>query len=194
MEKTQQRLSGIRIVSIVGRQGSGKTTVAKLLASHYMCPHIECSTVVRNLCGDLPREEMHKTNARTATEPTWLGDAVADEIEKQILEYDLQYPHLTREVIIISGAREVEVVDTLRTLGADVLQLAVTTWTPARYRRLKELGKVKGLEDFRKADKTESKIGLDKLLSITPMVDNSYQTSWTVTNLVSRIERWLMWT
>jgi signal recognition particle GTPase len=59
------------LFSFVGRQGSGKSTIGGKLADYIRCPHIEASDVVRDLCGDLDRKDMPKTNERSKSDPTW---------------------------------------------------------------------------------------------------------------------------
>lgn len=150
-------LSGIHILSLVGRQGAGKSSIGHGLAVQVEVPHIEASSVVRKVYGDIPRDKMPETNKRTATEPDWLGNAIASEI---LDHHDASY-------VIVTGAREREVHDTLLQLGASLQVIEIYADQQQRYDR--HLGvKCSNEAEFLLHEDNEASIGLDELLAKCP--------------------------
>lgn len=159
MEKIVVSRPGIQIVSIIGRQGVGKTHVGKYLAATTGARHIEASSVVKEVCGDLPRERMPATNRRTASEPTWLGDAIYNRIDGYTFSKTIP------KTIIISGIREVEVHQTLaEKYKLRLFIIALSAPAEIRFERLKNLGKCENLDQFIRHEFNEIGIGLDKVL------------------------------
>lgn len=148
--KIQEQLAGVHILSLIGQQGSGKTTLGQLLSGRLNAEHIEASEVVRDLRGNLQRSEMHTTNDRTKDDPTWLGDAIATRIDSF--------------KVILTGVREVEVHRTLEQLGTTVTPIILTAPTQERYKRLLDNKKVTSYGEFTKDGQAELDIGLSLLL------------------------------
>lgn len=150
MERTVEQSSGIQVISLIGAQGTGKSTLAQRLAEHYSTQFIEASSVVRELYGDLTRDQMPETNIRTVTEPTWLGDAIYERIQSPL--------------VFLAGVREVEVHDTL--LDKQCTVQPIKLWAPEqeRYARLKALGKCDTWLQFKEHGQNEMSIGLGDLL------------------------------
>lgn len=156
------------IISLVGKQGSGKSTIASELASYYKCLHVEASTVVRNLYGNLTRSQMPFTNSRTAEEPSWLGDAMVDYIEHLLNERNLQNVETVQNVFIVSGVRETEVHGTLAfKYGARVVPICLSAPVEDRFDRQKDLGKLQTFTEFEKQDQAELGIGLSTVIKLS---------------------------
>lgn len=155
MVNQMAKLSGIQVISLVGQQGAGKTTISNLLAEKYGAYRVEASSIVRELCGDLPRSEMPKTNVRTAHEPTWLGDAIA----RKILE------NSDTSIVILSGVREVEVHETLRRFDSDIAVVYIQANRGIRLERQLRNRKCNDALEFDLQDAQELEIGLDKVIN-----------------------------
>ena len=163
-------LNGIHVLSLIGRQGTGKTTVGQLISENMGCLHIEASDVVRSVVGShTRREDLPESNKRTAAEPAWLGNAIAETFYEScaILNRSRIKPGTNLELLVLTGAREVEVHETLEQHGAKVFCVALDAPTFTRYERLKEIGKAPSYEYFQNQDHAEGEIGLDILLTIT---------------------------
>src|SRR5678809_1298323 len=87
-------MTPLNIISLVGRQGSGKSTIGAKLADYLKTSHVEASQVVREVCGDLPRSEMPTTNKRTESEPNWLADAIMERFPED------------KKCVVVTGVRE----------------------------------------------------------------------------------------
>lgn len=148
-------LSGIRIISVVGPQGSGKSAVSKILAHRLNAAFVETSSVVTKVCGDIPRSDMPKTNERTKVEPTWLGDAITSEI----LESN-DHPS-----VVLSGVREHEIHETLRGKGAEIIIILLIANHRTRLTRQKRNRKCKNEKEFKKHDLNELQIGLGHVMA-----------------------------
>ena len=162
-------LNGIQVVSIIGRQGSGKSTVGQLVAHHRRCQWIETSEVVRSVVGPTERKDMPKTNERTSEEPNWLGDAIAETYDESRLLLNRFRKHPTTDMhsLVLTGVREVEVHEALEQQGATVYPISLHSPKFVRFERLKQVRKVGSWEEFEEQDHAEGEIGLDVLLSIT---------------------------
>lgn len=148
------RLSGIQIISLVGLQGVGKSSIGDLLFTKLpYSSRIEVSNVVRAVHGERPRNELAETQKHTKHDPTWLGTAIAKRIvtEKQAL-------------CILTGVREPEVHKTLEDLGANLTVVAVESEPPIRFERVKALGKCHTFEDFYDQDHRELALGLERVI------------------------------
>lgn len=158
-------LDHVNIVSLVGKQGAGKSTVASALASYYKCLHVEASSVVRNLYGNLTRSQMPFTNSRTADEPTWLGDAIVDFTELSLNERNLTNVETIQNVLIISGVRETEVHSTLTFKhGARIIPVCLFAPAEDRFERQQRLGKLQSFSEFEAQDEAEMRIGLKNII------------------------------
>ena len=166
-------LNGIQVLSVIGRQGSGKTTIGKQVAEASGCLHIEASDVVRSVVArqgkSTKREDLPESNKRTRTEPDWLGNAIAEVFDESrtILQRSRVKPGTDLQLLVLTGAREVEVHETLETHGAHVFTVALDAPRIARYERLQANRKATSWEYFENQDHAEGEIGLDILLTIT---------------------------
>jgi dephospho-CoA kinase len=166
-------LNGIHVLSLIGRQGTGKTTTGRQISEDMGCLHIEASDVVRSVVAragkSTRREDLPESNKRTAEEPEWLGNAVAEVFDEScsILKRNRVKPGTDLGLLVLTGAREVEVHETLEQHGAHVFTVALDAPKLTRYERLKLLGKASSYEYFENQDHAEGEIGLDLLLTIT---------------------------
>lgn len=163
-------LHGIQVLSLIGRQGTGKTTIGHQVSEAKGCLHIEASDVVRSIVGvSTRREDLPESNQRTKNDPTWLGDAVAETFDEScsILRRSRVRPGTDLKLLVLTGTREIEVHETLEQHGAHVFCVALDAPAFIRYERLKELRKAPSYEYFQNQDHAEGEIGLDLLLSLT---------------------------
>lgn len=159
-----------RIVSIVGRQGAGKSTVGKYLAEIFGVVHIETSYIVRSLFKDiLRREELASTGQRTEKDPNWLGRAIEEEIKDE-------------GAVILTGVREKEVHQYLKSQGAQVRIIVLQCPAVERYLRLRNLHKVESPKDFIEQEIREDMLGIKgtmqnaELIIQTNVLDTAEET------------------
>lgn len=140
------------LISFVGFQGSGKTTLGKILADSLNSEHFEASGIVRNTTGVTERSELPATGKRTKKDPTWLGKAV----------YTAIYPD---EVSVVSGVREQEVHDYLETQNIDIHIFEVVAPAEVRFDRLFKLQKVSSAQDFIEQELREIELGVKDVMT-----------------------------
>lgn len=139
------------LISFVGFQGSGKTTLGKILADSLSVEHFEASGIVRNTTGVTERSELPATGKRTKKDPTWLGKAV----------YTALYPDA---VTVMSGVREQEVHDYLAGRDIDVHAFEVVAPAEIRFNRLFHLNKVSSAKDFIEQELREIELGVKQVM------------------------------
>lgn len=148
------RLSGIQIVSVVGLQGVGKSSIGDLLFTKLpYSSRIEVSNVVRAVHGERPRDELAETHKHTQHDPSWLGTAIAKRIKSE-----------GQPLCILTGVREPEVHNTLLDFDADLTTVAVEAEPSVRFDRVKALGKCHTYDDFYDQDHRELSLGLDNVI------------------------------
>lgn len=153
------------ILSVVGEQGAGKTTIGQKLARYLETDHIETSGVVRALTEkEYDKKDLASTKERTKEDPNWLGEAIYERIVES-LEKDLTS-------VVVTGVREVEVHEYLRRRNLDVLGIDVVADPDIRCFRLIELGKIKDEKDFIEQELRERAMGLNEV-----MAKSSFQVS-----------------
>ena len=148
----------MKILSIIGQQGTGKSTIGRIIAEKESALFVEASDVVRILCGDISREEMPLTNARTATEPYWLAEGIH--------KYINALTTIPIGFVVLTGVREPEVHEGLIRLGCYSPRV-IKLWLPEqeRYARVLQRTPETTYEEFKRHDENELSIGLDKLLA-----------------------------
>lgn len=175
------KLSGIQIVSIVGLQGAGKSSIGDQLHVDIQdSSKIEISDVVRAVHGDRPRAQMASTHKFTLSNPAWLGEAVARKITETT----------DTTVVILSGVREPEVHNTLREFDCSLSVVKVLADPTLRFNRVKALGKCDTWEEFTEQEGRELSLGLNKLLLTSDfMVESTEET--TIPQLAAQIIEYL---
>lgn len=142
------------VISLVGYQGSGKTTIGKSLAARYGCSHLEMSEIVRAIHTGLSRDELPRTAEKTRTDPDWLAELV----HKLILEES------KNSVVVLTGVREPQIHKYL--LAHDIQLHSFEIKAPAglRYYRLLDLKKVSNAEQFLNHEVDETSMGLREVM------------------------------
>jgi hypothetical protein len=181
MVRMMAKLSGIQIVSIVGLQGAGKSSIGdQLHVDLEDSTKIEVSDVVRAVHGDRPRSQMASTREFTLADPSWLGEAVARKITDTT----------DTTVVILSGVREPEVHNTLREFDCALSVVKVLADPTLRFNRVKALGKCDTWEEFTEQERREMALGLNKILLTSDfMVESTEET--TVPQLASQVIEYL---
>jgi dephospho-CoA kinase len=155
-----QVLQNKRIISLVGYQGSGKTTIGQRVARNYSSKRVEISTLVKTLTKDsLVREELPSTYKWTEENPTWLSSYLIDLLNN----YFTAKPD--KNLVILSGVREQILHDELVKAGAQVFVCAIYAPPIDRYKRLVELGKVHTEEEFINHEMSEKEMGLGEVIA-----------------------------
>lgn len=148
------RLSGIQIISLVGLQGVGKSSIGDVLFTKLpYSSRIEVSHVVKAVHGDRPRDELAATHKHTQHDPTWLGTAIAKRITSE-----------RQPLCVLTGVREPEVHETLIDLDADLTPVVVEAAIPVRFDRVFSLGKCHTYDEFYEQDHREMSLGLDRVI------------------------------
>ena len=145
------------IISLVGKQGAGKSTIGEKLARYLDTTHIEVSKVVRELHKDIEeRSALSDTGKKTRTEPDWLGSAV----------YNRLFPTLRKNtpVAVITGVREIEVHKYLKKMKLSVIGVEIKADPDLRYKRLLELKKIQSPSDFLDMEVKERNLGVNEVI------------------------------
>lgn len=144
------------IISLVGRQGSGKTTLGKELAKFLQCPHVEASGVVREECGELARTDMPSTNKRSEEEPRWLADAMRKHFSN------------TKKAVVVTGVREPHIHEIWEEDGDELVSFQVLCDAEVRFQRLLENGKCSSAKEFIEHELNEMALGVLQLEFLAP--------------------------
>lgn len=148
------------LVSFVGRQGAGKSTIAAGLADVLRTGHIEVSDVVKDLYNDLPRELLPSTGRRTESEPDWLGKAV----HKALIE---KAEIWERDLLVLSGVREQAVHEYLGK-QFDLYSFEIVADPEIRFQRLSVLWKVRSGKEFIEHEIRETGLGVQEVMDKAP--------------------------
>ncbi len=145
------------VISLVGYQGSGKSTIGALVAKQLATEHIEASYVVRAIIGDIKRHEMPGiTSELSGQDPYWLAEGIVEVVEEVYQESD-------PDVAVLTGVREQLTHDYLDE-RFKLETFEVVAPAAVRYTRLKELGKVSSGKNFIEQDLREKNLGLDEVM------------------------------
>lgn len=169
------------IIVLVGRLGSGKSKLAKYLVEsldfrnfHF----IEVSDLVKEIIqsqnrSSLVRESLH----RKQEDPMWLAEPLRQKL-------------VAHKNWVVSGVRELVLLDTIRDLGQKVHVVRLTCDDKVRLKRCKD--KFKTLSELRAADEVDNGLGLlDVLASVDCELSTSStlkQTKLKLLNLVETME------
>lgn len=141
------------VISLVGYQGSGKSTLSQILAKLYGWDFLEISSVVRAVHTGLSRDELPETAKKTKTDPNWLSDVIYSMIVKG-----------KSPGVVLSGVREPQIHKYLTGKGLTLHDVEVKAHPALRYDRLLELQKVSNAEQFLNHEIDELAMGLRKVM------------------------------
>lgn len=148
------------IIVLVGFMGSGKSTVGKHLAKDLNFNFLEISDVVKSILTKGSRSQMvGESLEKKQEDPMWLANPIRDKI-------------LKKKNWVISGVREIVLIDMLRDLGQPVYVVHLTCNDKIRLKRCKD--KHKTLEALYQADEVDNNLGLNEVLN---NADTSVSTS-----------------
>lgn len=138
------------VIVLVGLMGSGKSTIGKKLAEDLNFNFLEVSDVVKSLMTEQNRSSMVKESLhRKNQDPMWLAEPLRTKLAGH-----------TKWVV--SGVREIVLLDAIRDLGLPVHVIRLDCSDKARLRRCKD--KYKTLTDLRKADAVDKNLGIHEVL------------------------------
>lgn len=143
------------IIVLVGLMGSGKSTIGVKLAEDLNYHFLEVSDIVKSILNEKNRSSMVRESLhRKDEDPMWL----AEPLKVKLQEHNNW---------VVSGVREIALMDAIRDLGQQVQVIELKCTDRARLRRCKD--KYKTLEDLRKADSVDKNLGIDEVLSTADM-------------------------
>lgn len=147
----------MRII-IVGKNRSGKSTVAKKFIQKTSWPTVEVSDIVKRISGQKTREALQTEKQKHTNDPDWLYREISKEIEKVSTE---------NENVIVSGVREQYLITRMKQDGFEVKVVGVFITDAERRRRTVELDK-KSEEEFDKDElRDKTLFDLDRLLEMS---------------------------
>lgn len=145
----------MRII-IVGKNRSGKTTIAKKFVQKTSWPIVEVSDIVKRISGRTTRAELQTEKQKHTDDPDWLYR----EINQEILAKK-------SENIIVSGVREQYLVSRMKQDSFEVKVVGAFITDAERRRRTVELDK-KSDEEFDRDDLRDKELfDLDRLLEMS---------------------------
>lgn len=145
----------MRII-IVGKNRSGKSTVAKKFIQKTSWPTVEVSDIVKRISGQKTREALQTEKQKHTDDPDWLYR----EISKEILAKQ-------SDNVIVSGVREQHLITRMKQDGFEVKVVGVLITDAERRRRTVELDK-KSEEEFDKDElRDKTLFDLDRLLEMS---------------------------
>lgn len=142
-------------LSLVGKQGSGKSTLGSKLARNLGTERIEISDVVKELVANKKREQLAESGVRTRKEPDWLAMPV----------YEKMFPvfNAGKQTVVLTGVRELAIHKYLQRKGLYVLPIDITARPMVRYLRVLELEKVLNPIEFLDQELREKRLGIDEV-------------------------------
>jgi len=165
------------LIVVIGRAGSGKTTISKEVCKLTDLPLVEMSTIVQNL-QQRSKEQRGQINInkdqREKQNPDWLWCEVYQEIVKVGKGSD--------KSCIISGIREPYLLYKIRELKSDVFVIGLEVSLFNRYSRLCARDGFMGVKDFRSIDNGtkekdgyvgDNELGLDITLTGCDVIVNA---------------------
>lgn len=163
-------MKGNTLISLVGLQGSGKSTLGHKIARRIGTEKIETSDVVRSIYKNLKRSELPTTAERTKDDPDWLGRAVFDTLEGA-------YADSGKRAVVLTGVRELEVQKFLKKMGLNIYSFEVVCDAEIRYQRLLSLGKVIDAREFLRQELAERGLGVLDIMDAAPFtIPTSHET------------------
>lgn len=154
-------LTDKEVISLVGYQGSGKSTLSKKLARAIHTDMLEVSDRVKSMYEDYAREKLPSTSERTKQDPNWLGKDVAEGLAEI-------YKGQQRQVAILSGAREEQLHKYLLKRGIKLWVFEIVAPPALRFQRVYDLHKVQSASQFIEHELSEREMGLDRVCEKAP--------------------------
>lgn len=163
------------IICVIGKAGSGKTTVGRVISEYTVLPLIEVSDFLKQITGGTQRHEMNlNRHVFEAENPNWLWD----HIEQAINDHDGD--------CVISGVREPYLLHKILQLYEEVHILGVEASPFTRYSRMCNRAEngFFSVEDFRLTEDGtledgfigDNTLGIDITLSKCDVMFNADQT------------------
>lgn len=167
----------MRMIIIVGKNRSGKSTVAKKLVEKTSWPIIEVSNIVKVISGQKTREALQLEIEKHTKDPDWLYRELKKEIDS-IIDAGANY-------IIVSGVREQYLLQRMKEDGLSVKVIGILIADSERRRRTIELDK-KSIEEFERDESRDKELfNLNDLLELS-----DYQVSTeTLENMEDEVEK-----
>lgn len=144
------------VLSFVGKQGAGKSTIAKYVSELLSTGKIETSDIVKKIYHNLSRSELPSTGKRTKTDPNWLARALERELKEEIR-------HQNSDIVVLSGVREIEIHKYFLSKRFTLHSFEVIAAPEVRYTRLLEMHKVRNAEEFLDQERRELTLGVAKV-------------------------------
>lgn len=149
-----------QLVSIIGYQGSGKTTIGKEVAKRLKTEYVEVSAVVKAANKHVPDLELASTGERTFSEPNWLAKLIDNEIE-DVMSIE------GRQTVIVGGSREPNLYQWYQDKGYHLYSVWLYAEPFSRYNRLIKQGRVENTTQFLNRELAERRLGLSELARVT---------------------------
>lgn len=144
------------VISLVGKQGTGKSTIGKKTAASLETSHVETSDMVAQVVTGVPRKSLTSTRIRTQEDPDWLGRITYEWIMGMYKAYETR-------TMVLTGVREVEVHRYLQKKQLKIISVEIVSPPHIRLERLMELGTIKSTAHFLNQDLAERAMGLDEV-------------------------------
>lgn len=158
----------LSVVSLVGYQGAGKSSISKYLGYLYDVAGIEVSSIVRAIVEGMSRDELPQTTERTKTDPEWLSSIVHGVLKEKTIG----------NVAVLTGVREPNIHTYLSAHDMDVYSVEIRCHALTRYKRVLELGKVTSARQFLNHEADEINMGIRETLHASPYcVETNEETS-----------------
>jgi adenylate kinase family enzyme len=149
------------VISLVGRTGSGKSTLSRKLAKYLRTSHIEGSDVAKDESGLFTKVDLAERISNFLSEdPEWFGREIAKNIERRLEDKN-------RTVVVLSGIRQIETCKYLRD-HYNVYAFEVRAEMPVRYQRCIEDGKFATAHEFLKNEIMELDMGIQEVEDDAP--------------------------
>lgn len=143
----------MKVLIIVGKNRSGKSTIAKFLIKKTSWPIIEISDIVKRVSGQKAREALQMEKQKHINDPDWLYREVSGEIRKNIGN------------VIIAGVREQYLIKRMKEDLFDVKVVGAVVSDQERRRRTVELDKKSEEEFYKEEMRDKTLFDLDSLIS-----------------------------
>lgn len=155
-----------RVLSVIGRQGSGKTTLGHSFATRLGAARIEVSSLVQEANKELKDLDLAKTAERTKEDPHWLCELILSSIAAT-----------KAPAIVLTGVRESNIHPFLKEHRCKVVTVALVADPDVRLDRLLEQKRVASVEQFLKREVAEMQLGLSETFSDTDYAIRTTQTT-----------------